>query len=173
MLCPGLLLHCRLKSYLPVQHPHSPHLMASFPALAVRWEHNVQTCIELFPSLERGLDINVRFTGVDSFEFTKELSVFDIFDVEYAPRPAPPPNAHIYKRVSTGQTNLMCTDWQCVAIPQNATMSHNSSAGHRAVSITAGWWIPRKSRLRPPWPTARTTRHVPTGCVGLAASVTA
>lgn len=52
------------------------------PEQLAAWEHNLQACIELFPRLEQGLDINVRFTGVDAFEFTRELSVFDIFNVE-------------------------------------------------------------------------------------------
>ena len=35
----------------------------------------------LLPSLLEGLDVNVRFEGVDKFEFTKALSVFDMLDI--------------------------------------------------------------------------------------------
>eukprot|EP00049_Salpingoeca_infusionum_P005813 m.97176 g.97176 ORF g.97176 m.97176 type:complete len:403 (-) comp13095_c0_seq2:2697-3905(-) len=37
--------------------------------------------LELFPLLTRGLDMNVRFNGPDSFEFTRELALFDLYGV--------------------------------------------------------------------------------------------
>ncbi len=37
--------------------------------------------LQLLPGLINGLDLNVRFTGVNDFEFTRELSVFDIAQV--------------------------------------------------------------------------------------------
>lgn len=34
--------------------------------------------LDLLPTLNRGMDVNVRFTGTTAFEFTRELSVFDV-----------------------------------------------------------------------------------------------
>jgi len=36
----------------------------------------------ILPKLCRGLDVNVHFEDVDCFEFTEELSVFDLFDID-------------------------------------------------------------------------------------------
>ena len=40
----------------------------------------VQSAVELFPTLQHGLDVNVRFDGC-TFEFTKQVQIFDIFGV--------------------------------------------------------------------------------------------
>ena len=37
--------------------------------------------VMMLPSLNKGLDVNVKFTGVDSFEHSRELAVFDLLDV--------------------------------------------------------------------------------------------
>lgn len=42
-------------------------------------EHAVADFLDLLPRLNRGMDINVRFNSPTSFEFTRELGVFDIF----------------------------------------------------------------------------------------------
>lgn len=42
-------------------------------------EHAVADFLDLLPRLNCGMDINVRFNGPSSFEFTRELGVFDIF----------------------------------------------------------------------------------------------
>lgn len=42
-------------------------------------EHAVADFLDLLPKLNRGMDINVRFNSPTSFEFTRELGVFDIF----------------------------------------------------------------------------------------------
>lgn len=44
-------------------------------------QHAVSSCIELLPKLNEGLDVNVRFTGCREFEYTRELSIFDLVDI--------------------------------------------------------------------------------------------
>lgn len=41
--------------------------------------HAVSDFLDLLPCLTKGMDINVRFSQPTAFEFTRELSVFDIF----------------------------------------------------------------------------------------------
>ncbi|KAF8566620.1 hypothetical protein P879_08463 [Paragonimus westermani] len=47
----------------------------------LNYETTVSDALNLFPSLQTGLDINVRFTGVSAFEFTPALSIFDLFKI--------------------------------------------------------------------------------------------
>lgn len=42
-------------------------------------EFAVNDFLDLLPSLNRGMDVNIRFNSPLSFEFTRELSVFDVF----------------------------------------------------------------------------------------------
>lgn len=42
-------------------------------------EYAVTDFLDLLPTLNRGLDVNVRFDFCVSFEFTRQLSVFDVF----------------------------------------------------------------------------------------------
>jgi hypothetical protein len=50
---------------------------------ALMWRHREQLdCVSsLLPSLLYGLDVNVKFSNVDAFEYTQELSVFDAFNI--------------------------------------------------------------------------------------------
>ncbi|CAL8091979.1 unnamed protein product [Calicophoron daubneyi] len=47
----------------------------------LNYETTVSDALNLFPSLQTGLDINVRFTGVFSFEYTPSLGIFDLFKI--------------------------------------------------------------------------------------------
>lgn len=47
----------------------------------LNYETTVSDALNLFPSLQTGLDVNVRFTGVTSFEYTPALGVFDLFKI--------------------------------------------------------------------------------------------
>ncbi|CAH8596942.1 unnamed protein product [Schistosoma rodhaini] len=47
----------------------------------VNYESNFRDVLCLFPSLQTGLDINIRFTGVADFEYTSTLSLFDLFNI--------------------------------------------------------------------------------------------
>eukprot|EP00451_Oxyrrhis_marina_P034587 CAMPEP_0204376946 /NCGR_PEP_ID=MMETSP0469-20131031/50523_1 /ASSEMBLY_ACC=CAM_ASM_000384 /TAXON_ID=2969 /ORGANISM="Oxyrrhis marina" /LENGTH=409 /DNA_ID=CAMNT_0051367923 /DNA_START=1 /DNA_END=1230 /DNA_ORIENTATION=+ len=42
---------------------------------------NIHEVLDILPKLNEGLDVNVKFGGPDAFEYTKELAVFDLFDV--------------------------------------------------------------------------------------------
>eukprot|EP01137_Pigoraptor_chileana_P002676 Opistho-2@2367 len=42
---------------------------------------NVEDCFNSFPKLQTGLDVNVRFSSVDGFEFTSECLVFDLLNI--------------------------------------------------------------------------------------------
>lgn len=47
----------------------------------LNYEQNISDAIEVFPSLQTGLDVNVKFDGVRSFEYTPELGVFDLLRI--------------------------------------------------------------------------------------------
>ena len=49
--------------------------------IAARQIEQLNTVIKLIPLLQRGLDVNVRFTDVTQFEYTEEFEVFDAFRV--------------------------------------------------------------------------------------------
>jgi len=42
----------------------------------------VESVLNILPKLARGLDLNVIFSGVNKFEFTEEISVFDALDIQ-------------------------------------------------------------------------------------------
>jgi len=43
---------------------------------------DLEALLKLLPSMARGLDVNVTFTnGVDGYEFTEEVGVFDLFGI--------------------------------------------------------------------------------------------
>ncbi|CAG8575117.1 13509_t:CDS:2, partial [Acaulospora colombiana] len=46
------------------------------------YHHTLNTALSIIPSLQTGLDVNVRFNSIHGFEPTAELSVFDVFNVE-------------------------------------------------------------------------------------------
>ena len=43
---------------------------------------NVQDGIGLLPKLCTGVDVNVRFDSIRGFEYTEEIAVFDLFNIE-------------------------------------------------------------------------------------------
>jgi len=45
------------------------------------YEQNMADAIAILPKLQTGLDVNVRFTSVSSFEYTPELIVFDLLTI--------------------------------------------------------------------------------------------
>lgn len=49
---------------------------------SLNYQQNVHDVIRVFPKLQTGLDVNVKFDGVKSFEFTSELAIFDLCGVE-------------------------------------------------------------------------------------------
>ena len=42
---------------------------------------NMEDCVAFFPKLEQGLDINIRFSDCDAFEFTPQVGMFDSYNV--------------------------------------------------------------------------------------------
>ncbi|CAG8552220.1 11373_t:CDS:2 [Acaulospora morrowiae] len=46
------------------------------------YHHTLNAALSIIPSLQTGLDVNVRFNSIHGFEPTAELSVFDVFNVE-------------------------------------------------------------------------------------------
>lgn len=51
------------------------------PAMAANYEQNVFDALEQMPFLQFGFDVNVRFDGIEGFEFTSGMSVFDLFNI--------------------------------------------------------------------------------------------
>ena len=42
---------------------------------------NIEDCVKLFPKLEQGLDINIKFSDVTDFEFTPAIAMFDSYNI--------------------------------------------------------------------------------------------
>lgn len=50
--------------------------------LAERRLEQLHCVIDTLPSLLGGMDVNIKFTDIDAFEFTQQLSVLDAFDLK-------------------------------------------------------------------------------------------
>ncbi|CAF5189435.1 unnamed protein product, partial [Rotaria magnacalcarata] len=46
------------------------------------YEHNVQDALAVLEKLKTGLDVNLKFDGVDKFEYTRECIVFDLLNIQ-------------------------------------------------------------------------------------------
>ncbi|CAG8475648.1 9925_t:CDS:2 [Ambispora leptoticha] len=46
------------------------------------YHHTLNAALSIIPSLQTGLDVNVKFNSIFGFEHTAELSVFDVFNVD-------------------------------------------------------------------------------------------
>jgi len=46
------------------------------------FEKNIGDAIAMLPSLQYGLDVNIRFTNVKGFEYTPALTIFDLLDID-------------------------------------------------------------------------------------------
>ncbi|KAL8263972.1 hypothetical protein R6Q59_022102 [Mikania micrantha] len=44
-------------------------------------QQNISDAIDLLPRLTTGIDVNIRFTRIDDFEFTRECAIFDLLDI--------------------------------------------------------------------------------------------
>ncbi|KAI3756253.1 hypothetical protein L1987_56072 [Smallanthus sonchifolius] len=42
---------------------------------------NIGDAIDLLPRLATGIDVNIKFTRIDDFEFTRECAIFDLLDI--------------------------------------------------------------------------------------------
>lgn len=49
--------------------------------LELNFQQNLSDAVAVLPKLSTGLDVNVRFTGVEDFEYTPECIVFDLLDI--------------------------------------------------------------------------------------------
>nr|CAD7445488.1 unnamed protein product [Timema bartmani] len=47
----------------------------------LNYEQNVYDAIAILPHLHTGLDVNVKFTGVQDFEYTPECIIFDLLNI--------------------------------------------------------------------------------------------
>jgi hypothetical protein len=61
--------------------------------VAARQTNQLQSVIHLIPQLQRGLDVNVRFDDVRSFEYTQAFDVFDAFGINLYHGWVPDPQA--------------------------------------------------------------------------------
>ncbi|ESO09981.1 hypothetical protein HELRODRAFT_73057 [Helobdella robusta] len=51
------------------------------PNTRLNYEQKMHDAIAMFPNLQTGLDVNVRFTGVSHFEYTPSSEIFDLLDI--------------------------------------------------------------------------------------------
>lgn len=54
---------------------------SAVPEYKANLERNLADAIALLPKLSTGIDVNVRFDGIRSFEFTDEVAMFDLMDI--------------------------------------------------------------------------------------------
>lgn len=47
----------------------------------INLEQNISDALFIFESLQYGLNVNVRFTSCTSFEYTREMDIFDLFSL--------------------------------------------------------------------------------------------
>ena len=47
----------------------------------LNYEQNMSDAIATFSKLQTGIDVNVQFKGVSSFECTSEIAVFDVLRI--------------------------------------------------------------------------------------------
>eukprot|EP01134_Creolimax_fragrantissima_P002415 CFRG2415T1 len=52
------------------------------PEIKLNYQHNLDSCFEMHSKLLTGIDVNVKFTGVDQMEYTNEMIVFDLLRVD-------------------------------------------------------------------------------------------
>eukprot|EP00727_Mastigamoeba_balamuthi_P009961 m51a1_g5588 hypothetical protein (323) ;mRNA; f:643157-644489 len=74
--------HISLQSLLQIVGDYlvsTPPTMRS--DLVENYQHNVEDALKLLPTLDRGLDINLRFSSPTDFEYTESLVVFDVCQV--------------------------------------------------------------------------------------------
>lgn len=50
-------------------------------AAAVNLEQNISDALFIFETLQYGLNVNVRFSSCTSFEYTREMDIFDLFSI--------------------------------------------------------------------------------------------
>jgi hypothetical protein len=80
-------------------------------------DQNLQTllanAIELTPKLQKGLDINIKFTGISEFEASPELSVFQLLNIPlvhgWLIDPQDEVTMHVMKSLSYNQAIEICT----------------------------------------------------------------
>ncbi|CAF0941071.1 unnamed protein product [Adineta ricciae] len=48
----------------------------------INYEHNVQDALVVLDKLKTGLDVNLKFDGVDKFEYTPECIIFDLLNIQ-------------------------------------------------------------------------------------------
>ncbi|XP_063899905.1 ubiquitin carboxyl-terminal hydrolase MINDY-1-like isoform X2 [Zophobas morio] len=67
----------------------------------------ISDCLEIFPQLQTGLDVNVKFSKVTGFEFTRQLEIFDVFGIKlyhgWLPDPETDAGASLLENLSYNQ----------------------------------------------------------------------
>ncbi|KAJ3079553.1 Ubiquitin carboxyl-terminal hydrolase MINDY-1, partial [Quaeritorhiza haematococci] len=61
--------------------PSAPSLISSTEEALANFQQNLQDVLSVMPTLQKGLDVNVRFDSPYSFELTPSLLVFDMFGI--------------------------------------------------------------------------------------------
>ncbi|XP_064384626.1 ubiquitin carboxyl-terminal hydrolase MINDY-1-like isoform X2 [Halichondria panicea] len=75
---------------------------------SANYQQNMQDAMAAFPRLQTGLDVNVKFNSVQSFEFTSESGIFDLFQVPlYHGWLVDPQDRHTYDVVCTLSYNQL------------------------------------------------------------------
>jgi hypothetical protein len=69
---------------------------------------SIQDALLVFPKLHTGIDVNVKFSGVDAFEYTPEIGLFDLVGVSlYHGWVADPQEREMYQIVGKTSYNQL------------------------------------------------------------------
>jgi hypothetical protein len=92
------------------------------PHLGDSSEKNIEDSLTAFDRLQYGLDVNVKFSDTKSFEYTRELDIFDLFHINlYHGWLMDPQENELYENFSTKSYN------QLVEISLNSNSSDTNS----------------------------------------------
>lgn len=58
-----------------------PRYMVQHDRGEINIEQNISDALSIFDSLQYGLNVNVRFNSCTSFEYTREMDIFDLFGI--------------------------------------------------------------------------------------------
>ena len=98
--------------------------------LRANQQKNITDCMALFPKLNRGLDVNVKFDKVDGLEYSEDLLIFDLMHTRLLHGwLVDPQDRETYKAVAPLSYNQLVEKVIEMASPANPRGSASSSAG--------------------------------------------
>ncbi|GJX65731.1 ubiquitin carboxyl-terminal hydrolase MINDY-1 isoform X1 [Tanacetum coccineum] len=114
-------------------------------------QQNIGDAIDLLPRLTTGINVNLKFTRIDDFEFTRECGIFDLLDIPLChgwivdPQDSDTASAIRCKSYNTLMGELVALDTE---IWESDLMNCNNDCVDFAAATTASLGIPSPSLTR-------------------------